>query len=246
MKDFIAPETEALLQSSALNSFEALWQLETSAVDAPNRKRGGWSTVGNVTIGGRVFFLKKQRNYLTRVPRAPLGELRAKHEFRYIQYFEKAGIPTMSVAFFGERRINGNKDAILLTHELDGWRDLDGFLPDWAEAGPQLQRALIEASGVLAQKLHKCKLLHRCFYPKHIFVKPDGNGFDTCLIDLEKARRMYIGKHGYLRDLYDFWKRVKNVWTEDELKLFLGAYLATESGAEIETLLRKVSNYHAK
>ena len=244
---FIASDDEANLTQHGLNTFEALWELEIPNVDNPNTKRGGWSTVGYVTIGGKGYYLKKQQNYFTRVLRAPWGELRAKHEFRYIQYYMKRDIPTMTVAFFAEKAENGNKKAILLTNELIGWQDLDSFLLQWQSIHEARQTAVLNACAILAKKLHDNKFIHRCFYPKHVFLRSLNDSFETCLIDLEKTRFFLLREYGYLRDLYNFRERTKPYWSTDEFSMFLSAYLQkTPKSPAVQLLFTKVEHYHKK
>ncbi|MFD1261878.1 lipopolysaccharide kinase InaA family protein [Entomomonas asaccharolytica] len=225
MSVFIASTDEQLLAENGLNSFEALWDIQLENVDEPNSERGGWSTVSYLKLGDRGYFLKRQSNHLTRSLYVPFGEPTFAREFRNIEYYQRLGIPAVTAAFFGTRTLPNEKQAILLTHALDGWQDLESYLPDWFTMAAETQQMIIKACGLLLKKLHDKKVLHGCFYPKHIFLKPSIDGFDSCLIDLEKTRRLHFGKRDRLKDIDTLARRTKNQWREDDYRLFLSAYL---------------------
>ena len=56
MSDFIATSDRDILARHGLDSFEALWNLQLEAVDAPNTGRGGWSSVFRLDLGDAVRF----------------------------------------------------------------------------------------------------------------------------------------------------------------------------------------------
>ena len=133
MTDFLAAEDRALLERHGLGTFDALWAKQLEAVDEPNTAGGGWSSVFRLDLEGRGFYLKRQSNYLTRTFHAPFGEPSFAREFRNISRYEKLGIPALKAVFFGERKINGEVRAVLLTRALDGWDDLDSLLQRWSD-----------------------------------------------------------------------------------------------------------------
>jgi hypothetical protein len=120
---------------------------------------------------------------------APFGEPSFAREFRNISRYEKLGIPALKAAFFGERKVDGEVRAVLLTRALDGWDDLDSLLRRWSELGEAQHVAILQACGRLAQRLHGRRQVHGCFYPKHIFLRANGDGYQAQLIDLEKTVR---------------------------------------------------------
>lgn len=225
MSDFIAFADKQLLAKNGLDSFEALWNLQLENVDEPNSERGGWSTVSYLKLGDRGYFLKRQSNHLTRSLYAPFGEPTFAKEFRNIEYYQQLGIPAVTAAFFGTRTLANEKQAILLTHALDGWQDLESYLADWFSMSKDTHEMIIKTCGLLLKKLHDKKVLHGCFYPKHIFLKPSIEGFDSCLIDLEKTRRLHWGKRDRLKDIDTLARRTKNQWLEEDYRLFLSTYL---------------------
>jgi hypothetical protein len=156
MTDFLAAEDRALLERHGLGTFEALWAKQLDAVDEPNTGRGGWSSVFRLDLEGHGYYLKRQSNYLTRTLRAPFGEPSFAREFRNISRYRKIGIPALEAAFYGERKVDGEVRAILLTRALDGWDDLDSLLQRWNELSSEQHSEILKASGELARQLHCC------------------------------------------------------------------------------------------
>lgn len=186
MTDFLAEEDRTLLERHGLGTFDALWAKQLEAVDEPNTARGGWSSVFRLDLEGQGYYLKRQSNYLTRTLHAPFGEPSFAREFRNISRYRKLGIPALQAAFFGERKVDGEVRAILLTRALDGWNDLESLLARWPQLTPAQQSAILKACGLLARHLHGVRQVHGCFYPKHIFLQASGDGYQAQLIDLEK------------------------------------------------------------
>lgn len=231
MSDFIAAADRALLARHGLASYEALWALQLEAVDEPNTERGGWSSVYRLDLGEAAFYLKRQSNHLTRNLLHPFGEPTFAREFRNIQRYQALGIPALQAAFFAERRLPGERRAILLTRALDGWRDLDSLLATWGER-PEAQRAgILRACAELALRLHGAGQMHGCFYPKHIFLKEEGGAFSAQLIDLEKTRPLLFGVRDRVKDLEPLLRRAA-VWSEAEVRQLLMAYLP--AGGDLE------------
>lgn len=209
MKDYLAPGLRALFARHRLDSFAALWALALDNVDAPNTGRGGWSSVARLELAdehGRIhaFYLKRQAGHLSRSLSRPLGEPTFAREFRNILRYAEDGIPALEAAFFGERRIDGKRCAILVTRALDDYRPLDAWLRDWPTLPRATRQALIAAAAALVRRLHAAGHLHNCLYPKHIFLRaPDSGGGApaACLIDLEKTRKLRFGRGALARDL---------------------------------------------
>ncbi|WP_322615567.1 lipopolysaccharide kinase InaA family protein [Pseudomonas sp. BIC9C] len=224
MTDFLAAEDRALLERHGLGTFDALWTRQLDAVDEPNTGRGGWSSVFRLDLEGHGFYLKRQSNYLTRTLRAPFGEPSFAREFRNISRYRKLGVPALEAVFYGERKVNGEVRAILLTRALDGWDDLESLLQRWDELSPEQHSEILKASGELARQLHAARQVHGCFYPKHIFMRATGNGYQAQLIDLEKTRPLLYGQRDRIKDLEPLARRAPE-WGESQLRQLLAAYL---------------------
>jgi len=224
MTDFLAGPERALLERNGLADFDALWNLQLDAVDEPNTSRGGWSTVFRMDLEGQGFYLKRQSNYLTRTLHSPLGEPSFAREFRNIQRYQQLGIPALEAVFFGERKVPGERRAILMTRALDGWSDLDSLLEQWPQLTREQQQAILRTCGQLARRVHAARQVHGCFYPKHIFVQADGAGYRAQLIDLEKTRPLLLGQRDRVKDIEPLLRRAQ-VWTAEDVRTLLAAYL---------------------
>jgi tRNA A-37 threonylcarbamoyl transferase component Bud32 len=238
MDDFIASDDRLLLEQHKLNSFEALWALQLDAVDAPNtgRSHDGWSSVYRLELDGRVYYLKRQRNHLTRNLAHPLGEPTFAREFRSIQRYQKRNVPALSAAFYAQRRMPDNAQcAILLTHALEGWHDMESQLAIWNDLPAASRDGLLTACGQLVRRLHQARLVHGCLYPRHVFVRATTTGFDACLIDLEKTRPLWRGRLDRVKDLEQFTRHTPALSATERDKL-LAAYLGCAADSpEINT-----------
>ncbi|WP_277590299.1 lipopolysaccharide kinase InaA family protein [Pseudomonas chlororaphis] len=224
MTDFLAAQDRALLERHGLDSFDALWAKQLEAVDEPNTDGGGWSSVYRLDLEGHGYYLKRQSNYLTRTLHRPFGEPSFAREFRNISRYQQLGIPALQAAFFGERKVAGETRAILLTRALDGWNDLDSLLQQWAQLSPEQHASILRACGLLARQLHAVRQVHGCFYPKHIFLRATGDGYQAQLIDLEKTRPLLFGQRDRVKDLEPLLRRAP-VWSEGDVRALLATYL---------------------
>jgi hypothetical protein len=180
--------------------------------------------VFRLDLEGQGYYLKRQSNYLTRTLHAPFGEPSFAREFRNISRYRKLGIPALQAAFFGERKVAGKVRAILLTRALDGWSDLDSLLARWTQLSAGQHSAILKACGLLARQLHGARQVHGCFYPKHIFLRATGDGYEAQLIDLEKTRPLLFGMRDRVKDLEPLQRRAPQ-WSEADLRQLLAAYL---------------------
>ncbi|MBD8575615.1 lipopolysaccharide kinase [Pseudomonas syringae] len=241
MNPFIASTEQALLERHGLADFQALWNLALDAVDEPNTGRGGWSSVFRLDLEGQGFYLKRQSNYLTHTLHRPFGEPSFSREFRNISRYRQMGIPALQAVFYGERKVNGERRAILMTRALDGWTDLDALLQRWSELPQDRRLAILRACGLLARTLHGAGQIHGCFYPKHIFVQAQGAQYSAQLIDLEKTRPSLFGQRDLAKDLEPLFRRAP-MWTPAEQRELLAAYLqAPGDGPAVQAWLLRLS-----
>ncbi|MBA1224375.1 lipopolysaccharide kinase InaA family protein [Stutzerimonas stutzeri] len=224
MNDFIAQADRPTLERHGLASFDALWSVQLTAVDEPNVERGGWSSVFRLELDDSAFYLKRQSNHLTRTLAHPFGEPTFAREFRNIRRYARLGVPALQASFFGQRKIDGERRAILLTRALDGWTDLDSWLKRWPELNESGRQAIIGAVGVLARTLHQAGQMHGCFYPKHIFLREQDGHWQTCLIDLEKTRPLLLGGRDRIKDLEPLVRRASCIG-EHGVRHLLSVYL---------------------
>lgn len=225
MTDFLAAEDRALLQRHGLDSFEALWARQLDAVDEPNTSGDGWSSVFRLELEGQGYYLKRQSNYLTRTWTHPFGEPSFSREFRNISRYRQLGIPALQAVFYGQRKVEGEVRAILLTRALDGWDDLDSLLQRWPSLTATQRTTVLDACGQLARRLHGMHQVHGCFYPKHIFLQATADGYQAQLIDLEKTRPLLFGRRDRVKDLEPLLRRA-SIWSEADVRQLLSVYLA--------------------
>lgn len=224
MVDFFAATDRGLLERHGLDSFEALWGVQLDAVDEPNTGRGGWSSVFRLELEGSGFYLKRQSNYLTRTLHRPFGEPSFSREFRNISRYEALGIPALHAVYYGQRSVEGDRRAILMTRALDSWTDLDTLLQQWPGLSAHQRLSILQACGQLARTLHAARQIHGCFYPKHIFLRSRGGTYLAQLIDLEKTRPVLFGWRDQIKDLEPLLRRAP-IWTEVEVREMLASYL---------------------
>lgn len=251
---FTAVNAKDVLHRHGLDSFESLWRIELDAVDAPNTNRGGWSSVYRLELddaNGRAhaFYLKRQSNHLTRTLRHPLGEPTFAREFRAIQSYAHCGIPSLQAALFAQRSVDGEHQAVLLTRALDDYQALDIWYQRWHALNWRERQDLILASAALIRALHNAGKVHNCLYPKHVFLKLDGDGAGARLIDLEKTRRAWMGRRDYAYELSTFNRR-SNVPSRSQRLRFLLAYLGKQRvDQEVRdwaSLVQRRTQYKAK
>ena len=239
MNDFVDPAIADLLAQHQLNSFAALWELQLEAVDEPNTERGGWSSVAKLTLDQQSFYLKRQINHLTRTLQRPFGEPTFAREMRNIQRYQQLGIPALRAAYFAQRKVGSERQAILLTHALEGWQDLEYWQQHWLNLSPEQQQGIVQACAKLARTLHQAGQVHGCFYPKHIFLQEQAAGFTAQLIDLEKTRPLLFGRRDRIKDLEPLFRRSQHMWGREETQLFLQSYL--EQPEEIPHWLQRLA-----
>lgn len=236
---FATGETGKLLARHGLDSFDALWDLKLDAVDAPNTSRGGWSTVYRLDLeddeGKRHgFYLKRQDNHLTRSIRKPFGEPTFAREYRAIREYARDSVPALDVVMFAQRQHAGHQRAVLLTRALDEYEPLDYWFTDWENLPWRQKTTLIHAVAQVVRKLHKAGKVHRCLYPKHLFIKMDGAEASVRFIDLEKTRRAWLGRHDLIADLASLSRRSMQPSRTQRLR-FLLKYLGKK---ELDTEAR--------
>jgi len=254
--DFISEGWQPILQQSGLDSFDALWNLDAEWFEEPNERRGGWSGVARIQLkspeGEEIgAFLKRQQNHTCKSPLHPIrGILTFAREFKNIRRFQQINVAALESIYFGQRRINGDCQGILLTRELKGFSPMDSlqFLPGKGGllASIQARKALFEKLAGLLRRLHAEKWQHSCLYPKHIFIKPlSQEAFEVRLIDLEKARRQPFQQQAIIRDLDTLSRHAGNWSLTDRMRFFLIYRQERQLSPESKKLWRAIAAKHA-
>lgn len=247
---FIAVNAREVLRRHQLDSFDALWALRLG--DAPPTPRGsGWSSVHRLElddINGRrqTFYLKRQADHRQRSLSHPGGELTFAREFRSIQNYAHAGIPALEVAFFHQANQQGEDRAILMTRALDAYEPLTAWLERWDQLAVNERDDLIRAAAALIRALHSAGKVHNNLYPRHIFLKLDGDGAGARLIDLERTRSAWLGERDRVRELTTLLLRCA-VTSRTQRMRFVLAYLGRSAlDAEGRDLVRRIDARYRK
>lgn len=110
----------------------------------------------------------------------------ARGEFEAIRALEKAGVPTMKCAGFGERFFNpAAKESFIITCELSGMVNLEDLFNS-QEVSPPMRRDIIRRLGRSVGKMHACGVNHRDCYICHFLRSPETG--ELHVIDLHRAQ----------------------------------------------------------
>lgn len=212
-----------------MNDFEALWAIEGELVEEGNIKaKSGHSHVvrAMLPIEGtmRSVYIKKQTNYATAFSRfLHRTSSLCRREYANITAWHRIGLPTMDAVYCAE--VRNPLRGILMTLALEGYQPLDAYL---AAALPDARKQMLEATARLTRRIHDAGWVHRCFFPKHVFVSTTTTTDPLKMIDLEKARKAWLGVRDYSRDLGSFVRRIE--WHSDaEQQIFFDAYFGGTS-----------------
>lgn len=240
MQDYLADNWQKTLTENGLRSFDDWWQLDADWFEEPNVRRGGWSGVSRLELempdgSHRAVFLKRQENHVTRTVLHPLrGIPTFIREMKNILTMQVASVPALVPVYFAVRNIDGAQRAILVTEALDGFTPLNEINLQTLSFGERGQ--LIKQIAEVLKRLHTQRLQHNCLYPKHLFVKQSGSGFEVRLIDLEKTRRCLFESSARFRDLDTLNRHAHDFSRTDRLR-FMTSYLNVAAG---DARLRKL------
>lgn len=81
---------------------------------------------------------------------------------------------------------------------------------------------------------------HGCLYPKHIFVRVEGEAIEVALIDLEKSRRRLTVNKASQHDLKQLKRR--SSWTGAQWQAFIYGY-QTAFGSAIKGCRHEIRNH---
>lgn len=179
------------------------WNVAGEWVEPPNERRNGWSGMLRVRAGGRLYYVKRQRNHLCRTVMHPLGWPTASREWHYLDQLRRIGVGAPQPVFHGVRTTPQGQEAVLVTEELTGFTALS----EQASLDPGRRMTLAQALGQSLGILHRARLQHSSLYDKHIMVRWQGDGPEIALIDLEKMRRRLTRRAAARHDLAQLHRR---------------------------------------
>lgn len=224
--EWIAADWQPSLSAKGLHGFNDIWDLELDWFEEPNKRRGGWSGVVRMQLDRGEVFIKRQENHRRRTLRHPLKGIDSYQvEFENIQQYRLLNIPTLVPVYFSNRVVTGHSRAILITEALNDYTPLDELVSVSNRSLSQTQRRkIINVVSSLLRQIHDAGYMQNNFYPKHVFMKQEGETWHARVIDIETARRSLIRGRARFRDL-DSFNRKAYGWSRTERLRFLLSYM---------------------
>ncbi len=211
-----------------LDDFEALWAVEGEFVEEGNIKpKSGHSHVVRLSLKtdntSVLVYMKKQTNYATTLSRLlHRTSSICRREYHNIHDWHQRGLPTVEGLYCAE--VKNPLRGILITRALEDSQSLDDFLKT---ASPEKRQSILRDIAKLTRRIHQAGRVHRCLFPKHVFVRADDHALT--LIDLEKARKSWCWISDHARELASFMRRLE--WkSEAEYQQFLNDYMEALPG----------------
>lgn len=191
--------------------------------------------------GGRHYFIKIHHGVgwaeiLKNLISGRLPIISARQEWLAIRRLTELGVPTMSIAGFGERGWNpARRESFLITDELADTVSLETLCADWPQRRPRFafKRALLERVAQISRRLHENGVCHRDFYLCHFLLHcPPGASADTqtqpelSVIDLHRAMiRDRLGRRWIEKDIAGlYFSSLQIGLTQTDLLRFLKVY----------------------
>lgn len=213
-----------VVEMPATNRFDFFWQLDAPWFEPPNYCRGGWSGVSQISL--RLdnepipVFIKRQDRHQTRYWKRGFQRIPTfEREYLGITQLQALGIPTLDPIFFARHK----EKAILITKALTNYQSLDKL--EHRQLSVLQKNTLISALAEILARLHAHHLQHSCLYPKHIFVRPQGDAWEVRLIDLEKLRYKPFKRQAIYRDLSSLARHLPDSWSLSHRMRFFKAYV---------------------
>lgn len=256
MKYFFDPQWKGVFLKQGLADFEALWGLDLVPLDKPNRgrSRDGWSYVCAMNLeldNGtcKKLIIKRQQNHNSRTLLHPFtGIPTFEKEMSSIVRYARQDIPVVKPVYFARRKKKNGVQAILITEFLDGFISLDNLVKKWKqeEWSHNTRNNLIKIIAKCISRMHAKGLMHNSMYPKHIFIKRNGDDFLIRLIDFEKSKQGFFALHRRCRDLGSLHRRAKG-WSDADRIRFLYDYFDIDSlDVRAKKLCKRIIKTHAK
>jgi len=180
------------------STFQRWWNTQGEWVEEPNQRRAGESGVQRIRLRDPqqpLLYCKRQIGHLYRSLLHPFGRPTVLREQQALQAFARLGVRVPELVYCGTRQQAGQWQALLVTAALEGFVSLeDWYQQDLSERfGPTVQERMLVAVGIALARIHQARWQHGCCYPKHIFIRIQGDGdaarVEVALLDLEKSRR---------------------------------------------------------
>jgi len=254
------PDWADLFRQAGYLDFNSWWNAEKNLVESGNFRGSdantSWSHVSKITLpSGQNIYLKRQQNHY---PNNSLLKLRRiltfEIEWKNYLNFQKAGVPTMKIIRFAYRKQEGNRQAIIVSEELEGMSPIDKLVAYYETHGWPHKKdryAILDALLAVIKKLHAAGIIHNALYSRHIYVNipmidgvpaPIPPEVHVALIDLERAK--YPGKNSpklIKNDLEKMFRRIPE-WPARDGLYFLKKYLGiSRLTPEAKSIARKIA-----
>jgi hypothetical protein len=215
MKTFIDEQFNQFLMDQDISNFEKLWSTTMESVEPGNYR----TTISQSEVyRWHHVYVKKQQHYTIRFPRWFKPKAVCGREFENIIIWKKLGIPTVETLYFHQEPLA--RRAILVTKALDDYQSLESWLAQISDLS--LRAKVFARVAALLADIHRKGWYHRCFYPKHVYVKLD-NPEMLKIIDLEKARKQFRTNHRDISEIASFYRRCTWLNPKEGLQ-FMKAY----------------------
>lgn len=219
-------------REASTSTFQRWWNTQGEWVEEPNQRRAGESGVQRIRLRDPqqpLLYCKRQIGHLYRSPLHPFGRPTVLRELRALQAFARLGVRVPELVYCGTRQQAGQWQALLVTAELEGFISLE----DWYQQGlgerfgTAVQERMPAAVGITLARIHQARWQHGCCYPKHIFIRVQGEGdatrVEVALLDLEKSRRRLRRSAAARHDLRQL-KRHRQAMPEQDWQRLLAAH----------------------
>lgn len=142
-----------------------------------------------VVLDGQAYFIKKHfgitgQELIKNLLRCKLPITSAKNEWLAIQKLQSIGIPTMTLAGYGQ----SGRQSFVITEELPNTISMEDLGKSWRKIPPifSSKKNYVEKIASTARILHNSGLCHRDFYICHFLLNPNTN--NLYLIDLHRVQ----------------------------------------------------------
>ena len=191
------------------DNFDSLWDYTGEWVEPVNKRRGGWSGVCRLSIPNTAeppFYLKRQENHNTKTFKHPFrGIPTYLREVNNVHQFNRFGIPTIELVYYGERKQQNKHQAILISRALDEYEELEPWI---TKANEKQLNEMLQKLAKQIRNMHAKGLMHMYLNSSSILVRKtkksllEKSSIDIRIIDLESVRIQPISKQRRYKDLY--------------------------------------------
>ena len=247
INDYFSKKFQTPLEEYFPDVFAGLWACQADWVEPPNQRRGGWSGAKRIvlTLDGTSlrFFLKIQENHCSREWHPPF-RLRPtfEQEARALIALNKLHVDVPELCYYGCRRTNGNRQALVLLPDLFEHRPLDELLETKPLKHGDRHR-IFKAIGKALGRFHRVGWIHRHLIPNHILVKQQEFKTEVRIVDLEKARPMIMQSRDIIYDLARFHRKTPDARTADRIALLHGYCRCGKLGSEERRFIAKIEKH---